>query len=129
MSKIPLNQRGRGTLTVPSHTLPPSENVGSSVYRQSPGGAVFLPPHLFFSPDLRKNSTLGCIFRPRIFEPKFQYVYAGGVGYGAKQENGRIPKELGGHKRIPCDNSLCEKRSEPNFLHDFHTFFAHVKKR
>ena len=35
MSKIPLNQRGRGTLTVPSHTLPPSEGVGSYVYRQT----------------------------------------------------------------------------------------------
>ena len=30
-----LNQRGRGTLTVPSHTLPPSEGVGSYVYRQT----------------------------------------------------------------------------------------------
>ena len=32
-----LNQRGRGTLTVPSHTLPPSEGVGSYVYRQTEG--------------------------------------------------------------------------------------------
>ena len=36
-----LNQRGRGTLTVPSHTLPPSESVGSYVYRQTEGPLHF----------------------------------------------------------------------------------------
>ena len=36
-----LNQRGRGTLTVPSHTLPPSEGVGSYVYRQTKGALPF----------------------------------------------------------------------------------------
>ena len=43
--------------------------------------------------------TVGHIFRTHIFDSKFQYVYAGGVDYGAKQATYGTQKEFDRRKR------------------------------